>query len=134
MWGYDLRHDDTPIEANLDFLCRKNELPYQGHDIIKEQQMHGVSKRLAIVTLKSKVPIWGLEGVYCDGKAVGYLRRAEIGYSIDKPIGKTYINLTERMANVWPNREYEIDVLGNRYPVEIHTETPFKSAYLGNNQ
>lgn len=134
MWGYDLRHDDTPIEANLDFLCRKNELPYQGHDIIKEQQMHGVSKRLAIVTLKSKVPIWGLEGVYCDGKAVGYLRRAEIGYSIDKPIGKTYINLTERMANVWPNGEYEIDVLGNRYPVEIHTETPFKSAYLGNNQ
>lgn len=130
LWGYDLRSDDTPIEANLDIVCRQHDLPYQGCDIVKKQQTHGVCKRLALLTLKSKVPLWGLEGVYCNGNAVGYLRRAEFGYSIDKPIGKAYINLTERMANDWLNGEYEIDVLGNRYPAEIHTKTSFKNLNL----
>lgn len=130
MWGYDLRSDDTPIEANSDFICRQNDVPYQGHDTIQKQRTHGVGKRLAMVTLKSNVPIWGLEGIYCNGNAVGYLRRAEFGYSIGRPIGKAYINRPEQMGNVWPNGEYEIDVLGNRYPVEVHTETPFKNVSL----
>lgn len=126
-WGADLRSDDTPVEANLNFICRQNDLPYQGSDIIEKQRTHGVCKRVALLTLKSNVPIWGLEGVYRNGEPVGYLRRAEFGYSINKPIGKAFINLTNRMAHDWQNGAYEIDVLGNRYPAEIHVETPFRN-------
>lgn len=131
LWGYDLRSDDTPIEANLNVLCRQNGLPYQGSDIVEQQRTHGVSKRLALLTLKSKVPIWGLEGVYRNGNAVGYLRRAEFGYTINKPIGKAFINLAERMGDDWRTGEFEIDVLGIRYPAEIHTETSIGNLYSG---
>lgn len=128
MWGFDLRSDDTPVEANLNQICRESNATYQGSDIVKKQQLHGVDKRLVFLTLKSHVPIWGLEGVYCNGNAVGYLRRAEFGYAIKKSIGKAFINLTEQtMKDDWRNRTYEIDVRGNRYPAEIHLETPFKT-------
>lgn len=127
MWNSDLRSDDTPVEANLNFVCRQTDLPYQGSAIIEKQQSNGVCKRLALFTLDSKVPIWGLEGVYRNGEPVGYLRRAEFGYSINKPIGKAFVNLSERMINDWQNGAYEIDVRGNRYPAKIHAETPFKN-------
>lgn len=127
LWGHDLRSDDTPVEANLNFVCRQTNLPYQGSDFVQKQQAYGVSKRLALFTLNPEIPIWGLEGVYRNGKPVGYLRRAEYGYSINKPIGKAFINLTEGMTNDWQNGTYEIDVRGNRYRAEIHAETPFKN-------
>lgn len=126
MWGCDLRCDDTPIEANLNFVCRQTNRTYQGSDIIRDQQTYGARKRLVLLTLKSNIPIWGLEGVYCDNNAVGYLRRAEFGYSINKPIGKAFINVTDRAKHDWQNGAYEIDALGVRYPAEIHLETPFK--------
>lgn len=124
-----MRSDDTPVEANLNAVCRQSNATYQGSDIVKKQQMHGVQRRLVLLTMKSNVPIWALEGVYCDGHAVGYLRRAEFGYTIKKSIGKAFINLADRtMMNDWQKGTYEIDVRGNRYPAEMHIETPFKQS------
>lgn len=126
LWGYDLRSDDTPVEANLNSVCRQTNATYQGSDIVRKQQTNGTRKRLVLLTLKSNIPICGLEGVYCNGNAVGYLRRAEFGYAINKAIGKAFINLTHRMVNDWQNGAYEIDVLGNRYPADIHLERQFQ--------
>lgn len=84
--------------------------------------MHGAAKRLILLTLQANIPIWGLEGVYCNGNAVGYVRRAEFGYAINKPIAKAFINRTDD----WLNGSYEIDVRGVRYPAEVHIHAPYK--------
>lgn len=40
-WGFDLRSDDTPYEANLQTFCRSNGL-YNGKHAIDKQQKEGI--------------------------------------------------------------------------------------------
>lgn len=125
LWGFDLRSDDTPIEASLEHICRKN-ATYKGSGSVQQQLKGGVRKRLVSLTLEQKVAIWGLEGVYCNGNATGYLRRADFGYSINKSIGRAFIKINDENAIDWRNGTYEIDVLGKLYPAELHIESPLK--------
>lgn len=130
MWGYDLRSDDTPFEANMQFICRKNGT-YKGSGVIAKQREEGVKKRLIFLTLEEKIPIWGLEGVYCAGKAVGYLRRADFGHCINKSIGKAFIHSTVNQMD-WSDlceKAFEIDVLGKLYPATLHLESPLKKHF-----
>lgn len=126
LWGYDLRSDDTPIESNLEYVCRKD-ATYKGSSVVQKQLKEGAKKRLITLTLKDNVAIWGLEGVYCHGKAVGYLRRADFGYFINKSIGKAFINIEDLNSIDWRNETYEIDVMGKLYPAELHLSSPLKS-------
>lgn len=127
LWGYDLRSDDTPIEANLAFICRKNGT-YRGSDVIERQLHDGVKKCIIFLSLEEKIPVWGLEGVYCDGKAVGYLRRADFGHCINKSIGKAVIHSTDNVKDwtVFSKKAFDIDVLGKFYPAKLHLESPLK--------
>lgn len=123
----DLRSDDTPIEANLGTFCKRNE-KYLGHLTVEKQLKNGVYKKLVYLTLDDFVPIWGLEGVYRNGEAVGYLRRAEFGYAINKFIGKAYITRRDEgivTDDYLTQGKYEIDVLGKRYPATIHLKSAF---------
>lgn len=63
LWGFDLRSDDTPIEANMEWICCEQDA-YKGCDVIRKQRADGVRKRLVTLTLDAKIPIWGLEGAY----------------------------------------------------------------------
>ncbi|KAG4075763.1 hypothetical protein HA402_003589 [Bradysia odoriphaga] len=126
-WGYDLRSDDTPIESNLEAICRQNG-SYKGSDIVNKQRAEGVSKRLVYLTIDEKIPLWGLEGVFRNGECVGYLRLGEFGYSINKSIGKSYISCAKGswIDNEYlSNGQYEIDVLGQRYKAKLHLISPF---------
>lgn len=125
-----MRSDDTPIEANLEFICRKN-ATYKGNGIVQKQLHDGVRKRLVSFTLNDSVAIWGLEGVYCNGNAVGYLRRADFGYFINKSIGKAFIDVRKEIDIDWKNGTYEIDVLGKMYPAELHLDSPLKKILRG---
>ncbi|XP_037027162.1 sarcosine dehydrogenase, mitochondrial-like [Bradysia coprophila] len=126
-WGYDLRSDDTPIESNLEAICRQNG-PYKGSNIVDKQRAEGVFKRLVYLTIDEKIPLWGLEGVFRNGKCVGHLRLGEFGYSINKSIGKSYISCAKGnwIDNEYlSNGQYEIDVLGQRYGAKLHLISPF---------
>lgn len=127
LWGFDLRADDTMIESNLGFCCRKD-ATYKGSDIVEMQRKNGIHKRLVYLTLNDQVPLWGLEGVYRNGEAVGHVRRGEYGYFIGKPIGKSFIRRSDGKPidnEYLKNGSYEIDVLGKRYPAKLHLKTPF---------
>lgn len=121
MWGYDLRSDDSPIEANLEFVCRTNG-NYKGSSAVEKQRKNGTNKQLIYLTLDARVPLWGLEGVYRNGEAVGYLRRGDFGYSINKSIGNSYICRKDGQSidgEYLTKGNYEIDVLGELYPAKI---------------
>lgn len=127
LWGDDLRLDSTPVEANLESLCRGGGL-YKGKAVVDEQVKYGVKKRLVYITLDKKTPLWGLEGVYRDGKCVGHLQRAEYGYAIDKPIGKCYIKCPEGQTitgEFLESGRYQIDVMSKLHAAKIHLVYPF---------
>jgi len=45
LWGADLRANDSPIEAALEFICRKNG-KYLGKESVEECRQNGIKKRL----------------------------------------------------------------------------------------
>lgn len=74
-------------------------------------------------TIDEKIPLWGLEGVYRNGEAVGLLRRADFGHTINKSIGNAFIerldgqNITDDYLQ---QGKYEIDVMGQFYEAKLH--------------
>lgn len=124
---YDLRADDTPIEANLEHLCRKNGT-FLGADVVEKQRKGGVNKRLVFITIDENIPLWGLEGVYRNGESVGFVRRADYGFAIDKSIGKAYIKHTDGKTvddKYLTSGQYELKIKGVNYPAKVHLKSPF---------
>lgn len=93
---------------------------------------------MAYFTLVDNVPLCGLEGVYrceSDGidEPVGYLRRADFGYFVNKSIGKSYIRRPDGKpvdTEYLRQGSYKIDVLGKLYPAKLHIGTPFDPTHL----
>lgn len=127
LWGFDLRIDDTPIEANLGFVCRKKG-EYKGKAAIERQRHEGIHKRLVFLTLDEHVPLWGLEGVYRNGLPVGHIRRADYAYALDKMVAKAFIRGPDGKtidAEYIKSGEYEIDGMGKRYAAKCHLKSLF---------
>ncbi|XP_054008164.1 sarcosine dehydrogenase, mitochondrial [Hylaeus anthracinus] len=128
LWGSDLRPDDNPVEAGLAFSCRDTGR-YLGKLTVDRSRQNGIKKRLVQVHLTSdSVPMWGLEAIYRDNSLVGYLRRAERGYSYGNFIGHGYIkhpngeNVTRKFLETG---SYEIEVMGERHAADIYLRSPF---------
>lgn len=88
-----------------------------------EQRTKGAKKRLAYFTIDAKVPLWGFEGVYRDGEAVGLLRRADYGHTINKSIGNAFIKRSDGQTvtdDYLQQGKYEIDVMGQMYAAKLH--------------
>ncbi|KAH8401506.1 hypothetical protein KR009_005929 [Drosophila setifemur] len=127
LWSFDLRPDDTPLEAGLGFTCRKSG-EYRGKAAIEKQRAEGIKKRLVYLTLQDQVPIWGLEGVYRNGEPIGILRRAEYAYTLGKSLGQAYISRPDGQiidADYIKGGEYEVDILGKKYRADCHLRSPF---------
>lgn len=87
------------------------------------QRTNGVEKRLAYFTIDEKIPLWGLEGVYRNGEAVGLLRRADFGHTINKSIGNAFIKRPDSQIvtdDYLRQGKYEIDVMGQLYEAKLH--------------
>ncbi|XP_068143892.1 sarcosine dehydrogenase, mitochondrial [Drosophila tropicalis] len=128
LWSYDLRPDDTPLEAGLGFTCRKSGNDFRGRTVVDKQRREGIRRRLVYFTLRDQVPLWGLEGVYRNGVPVGFLRRAEFAYSLAKSLGQAYISRPDDAiidADYVKQGEYEIDIRGKRYRADCHLRSPF---------
>lgn len=122
-----MRSDDSPLEANLELVCRKSGA-YKGRNAIERQQKDGLTKRLVYFTVNEEVPLWGLECIYRNGEPVGYLRRAEFGYSINKSIGQSYVHRRDGKSidiDYLKHATYEVDVMGCLHPAQLHLRTPF---------
>lgn len=126
LWGYDLRSDDTPIESNLGFTCRKSG-DYLGRAVVERQRSGGIHKRLVYLVLDDNKPLWGWEGVYRNGKPVGLVRRGEYAYSLGKPIGRAYIkNPDGEVDDAFTlTGNYQIDVMGKLCSAKCYIKSPF---------
>ncbi|XP_043254567.1 sarcosine dehydrogenase, mitochondrial isoform X1 [Colletes gigas] len=127
LWGSDLRPDDNPVEAGLAFSCRSIG-QYLGKLAVDQLQQNGIKRRLVHIHMNDTVPIWGMEAIYRDNSFVGYLRRAEQGYSYGNTIGIGYIehpngeNVTKEFLQTG---SYEIEVMGERHTANLYLRSPF---------
>ncbi|KAK0090478.1 hypothetical protein PV325_013384 [Microctonus aethiopoides] len=127
LWNKDVRIDDNPVEAGLGFVCRRHG-NYVGKKYVDEIRAKGIRRKLVHVHVKDQVPLWGLEAVYRDKVLVGYLRRADYSYTWKNSIGQAYIKhptddyVTESFLKTG---EYEVEVMGERYPAKIYLNSPF---------
>ncbi|XP_013144694.1 PREDICTED: sarcosine dehydrogenase, mitochondrial [Papilio polytes] len=126
LWNADLRSDDNPIESNLGFACRKDG-EYIGNEQVTKARLNGVTKKHAYFTLDDKVALFGQEGIFRNGEPVGYLRRGDFGYYLDKPIGIGYISNrgSEVTKTFLKEGNYEIEVMGTKYKATLHLKSPF---------
>ncbi|XP_022914521.1 sarcosine dehydrogenase, mitochondrial [Onthophagus taurus] len=128
LWNHDLRSDDNPVEANLGFVCRK-EGSYIGKDKVDKMKTEGIKKRRVFFTIPDKrVAVYGLETIWRDDVIVGFLRRGEFGYHLDCSIGMGYIEHPKGKVvdeEFLKKGNYEIEVMGQRYPAILHVRSPF---------
>lgn len=84
--NHDLRLDNNPVEAGLVKFCRKDG-QYLGKQSVEEAKQRGVTKQRVFFTLDEKVALYGYETIWRDDIIVGFLRRADYGFNLDKSIG-----------------------------------------------
>nr|CAG4651589.1 EOG090X014D [Triops cancriformis] len=130
-WHMDLRPDDDPLEAGLGFTCKlKTNTEFQGRVELEKRKASGLMKKLVCFTIDERVPLWGLEAIWRDDQVVGYLRRADFGFALDKSIGYGYVRHPEGQPvtlDYLRQGNYQLESMGVKLPATLHTKTPFDS-------
>lgn len=76
----------------------------------------------------SKVPLWGLEAIWRNDKVVGYLRRADYGFSTKRSIGYGYVCNPDGepvTTKYLTDGEYSIESMDVKYKAQIHMKPLF---------
>ena len=98
-WHADLRPTDNPFMAGLGFTTKlKTDTPFLGREALEAARAApdgGLPERLACFTADSSVPLHGFEPIFRDGAAVGVLRDAGSGFSVDASIGYGMVARTD---------------------------------------
>lgn len=128
-WHADLRSDDTPLEAGLAFTCKlKSKIPFLGREALEVQKAQGLFKRLMCFTIDQKVPLFGLEAIWRNGKVVGLVRRADFAFTLNKSVAYGYIRDPEGAVvttDFVKQGEYSLERMGVSYPAKVHLKSPF---------
>ncbi|XP_060697670.1 sarcosine dehydrogenase, mitochondrial isoform X2 [Hemiscyllium ocellatum] len=128
-WHADLRCDDTPLEAGLAFTCKlKSNIPFLGREVLEKQKAEGLCKRLLCFTIDEKVPMFGLEVIWRNGKIVGHIRRADFAFTLNKTIAYGYVRDPDGgvvTPDFVKSGEYSLERMGICYPAKVHLKSPF---------
>merc|ERR1711951_185460 len=126
-WHQEIKMDDTPLDAGLMFTCKlKTDTDFQGRSALETQKESGgpVKKKVCFTLDDNRsVCMHGLESIYKDGQVVGYVRRADYAFHLDKPICYGYVHHPsgEKVTNKWLSEgSYEIEVLGDKQSCAIN--------------
>lgn len=129
-WHGDVRPDDTPLEAGLAFTCKlKTNTDFLGRAAVERQKAEGVTKKLVTLTLQDgSQPLWGLEAIVRDEQVVGYARRAEYAFALNRAIAYGYVRrpdggvVTKEFLN---SGTWYLESMGVSHPATQHTRPPF---------
>ncbi|MBI2817316.1 MAG: glycine cleavage system aminomethyltransferase GcvT [Acidobacteria bacterium] len=120
LYGHDINAETTPLEANLQWICKLDKGPFLGRDVLLRQAQEGISKKLVGFQMTDRAiarddaPVWSNDrqvGKVTSGSYVPYLKRA---------IGLAYVP-TELAKS---GERVQIEIRGNKAAAEI-VPTPF---------
>ena len=124
--GNDLSSKRTPLEAGLGFFVSLTKVAdFTGKAILQKQKSDGVNEKLVAFRLKDKGPpprphYCLYSGAECVGEVTSGAPSPTLGYGI----GMGYV----KSAYALPGRTLEIEVRGNRMPVEVIKKPFYKRA------
>ena len=76
----------------------------------------------------SKIPLWGLEAIWRNDEVVGYLRRADYGFSTKHSIGYGYVhsqNGEPLTLKYLAEGDYAIESMDVKHKAKIHLKPLF---------
>jgi 4-methylaminobutanoate oxidase (formaldehyde-forming) len=126
-WGSDIGPDDTPLEAGLEFAVKLNKGAFIGRDAILKQKESGLKRKLVIFTVKDPEPLlYHDEPIYRDGELVSENTHGAYAHMLGCAMGMCYLENPNGITDDWiSSGNYEINIEGKLYPIEIHLEPPY---------
>ncbi|MXN64430.1 FAD-dependent oxidoreductase [Stappia sp. GBMRC 2046] len=113
-WSADISPDYTPLEAGLGFRVHlKSGGAFLGRDVLARQKAEGVQRKLCTFVTDARLPVFGGETILHGGETVSLATSAGFGHTVGKSIIFGYLG-----AELWDREAFEIEVFGNRHPVE----------------
>jgi len=129
-WHQEIRMDDNPFQAGLGFTCKlKTSMPFQGRTALEALKGQRLSKKKVCFTLQdNSVCLIGMEAVVRNDQVIGFIRRADYGFFIDRPIAYGYVSHPDggKINAEWlKSGDYQLESMGNRFPAKLHMRSPF---------
>jgi glycine cleavage system aminomethyltransferase T len=125
-YGLDIDNEDTLIDAGLDFtIAWDKPSGFIGKEALVKQRDSGIrTSRMVQVLVGDPEPLlYGDEQLYRDGEHVGEVRNGAYGHTLGASVGLAMIELGEDVTNdLIGSGSWEVDIVGNRYPVTLSLE------------
>ena len=119
LWGADICQQDTPLEAGLGFLVDWDS-DFIGREALAAQREGGARRRLVNLHCEGELPALLIpdQPVLAEGEVIGATRVGGYGHTIDRSIALAYLPTEVLEGGV----RVELEMLGERYPMEITTQ------------
>ena len=116
VWGTDITPDYNPYEAGLGFCVAGDKGDFVARAALAEVKANGPRQRLAWFTAPGEISMFGGEIVLSADRTLGRVTSAGYGYTVGRNILCAYLRADEPAQS-----EYEVEVMGVRYPALRHT-------------
>jgi len=114
-WAVDITADSNPYEAGLAFCTRPDKPELLAGPALRKIRDNGPTRRLCWFTASGEITMHGGELLAHRGGAVSGVLSAGYGYTVDATIFSAYLPV--ELAD---ESEFEVEVLGERYPAARH--------------
>ena len=122
-WGSDIGPDTTPLEVGLEWATGiDREWSFKGRDALIRQRRIGVTKIWAgFATGRQDIDLIGGEAIFRNDQNVGWLTSGGMGHNSGRAIGYGFVRCRKPFGRSFVmTGAYELDVSGERIPVEVH--------------
>ena len=128
LYGNDIDHTTTPLEANLGWLVKLNKGDFVGRDALVRQKEQGMSRKLVGFTLDDPRSI-ARHGyrVFVNGAPSGEVRSGTMSPSLGIPIGTAYVPA----ASAKEGNKLDVEIRGKRVPGTVVKMPFYKSGSAG---
>lgn len=115
LYGHEISHEITPLEANLGWICKLNKGDFIGRGTLAQQKENGLKRRLVGFEMIDKGIARDDFAVYINDKPAGYVTSGSPAPFLKKNIGLAFV--PAEFANI--GQEIKIDVRGKHLAAEI---------------
>lgn len=119
-WGHDVGPDVTPLEAGLGF-CIDWTKDFTGKAALQAQRGN-LSRKLVLMQVEGDPLVLHDEPVWESGRVVGLTTSGGKGARTGLTLAFALIDLTDTAL---PERRFEIDIAGARYPAKVLARPPY---------
>jgi glycine cleavage system T protein (aminomethyltransferase) len=120
LYGNDIDHKVTPLEANLGWLVKLKKGDFVGRPALEKQKQEGIPQKLIGFTLPERnYPRHGYP-VFYNGVASGEVRSGTMSPTLGIPIGTAYLPT----AAAKEGTQFEVEIRGKRVPATV-VKMPF---------